>query len=216
MSTNIQTTRAIQRIVARSVMLFEKLEFKSQWIHLKDKNSVNKYLDLWTKILSSDAETEKLSQFMEIAGLSSSDAEFMLSPVVSSPTVPLPTWAKTLARIFNNFNNTKAVNEILEKNDPIPFEELYLPFVRDFKNRITGCLGAERLSQECHRQIQRKLLQLLSEYTANTFYLEFQVFQTYNSSLISNYNCQPEETSHKIYQQFVEDFCNHRYQDFFD
>ncbi|MGL6342173.1 MAG: type 2 lanthipeptide synthetase LanM, partial [Waterburya sp.] len=55
-----------------------------------------------------------------------------------------------------------------------------------------------------------------SEYTANTFYLEFQVFQTYNSSLISNYNCQPEKTSHKIYQQFVEDFCNHRYQDFFE
>jgi type 2 lantibiotic biosynthesis protein LanM len=215
MNTSVQTIDLIRHIFSKSVMLFEKLEFKSQWIALEDKNSVDKYLDMWKKVLSADGETEKLNQFMEIADLSSSDTEFMLSQVISSTTEPLPTWAKTLARVLNNLTGTETVVNCLEKDNAIPFEEIYLPFVKDFKNRITGCLGERRLSPECHKQIQRKLLQLLSDYTANTFYLEFQVFKTHNSSFIDNYNNQSPNIYQKLYQQFVKEFWNNRYQVFF-
>jgi type 2 lantibiotic biosynthesis protein LanM len=216
MMINVDQTEFIHRIVAKSIMLFEKLDCKSQLIQLEDKKSVDKYSNMWTKVLSSDDELEKLSQFMKMADLSSSDVGFILSPVILSKTAFLPAWANTLARVLNDFTETKTVAGCLEKDNPIPFEELLLPFVKDFQNRITGCLGTRRLSQECHQQIQRKLLQLLSDYTANTFYLEFQVFQTHNSPLIGNYDCQSENISHKIYQQFIEEFWSHRYLDFFE
>ncbi|VEP18770.1 putative Lanthionine synthetase [Hyella patelloides LEGE 07179] len=212
---DIEQTELIRHIVAKSVMLFEKLDRKSQWMQLEDKNSVDKYLDMWTKVLSSDDEPDRLSQFMEIADLSSSDTDFMLSPVAWSKTTSLPAWANTLSRVLNDLTETKTVAGCLEKDNPIPFEELLLPFVKDCQKRITGCLGENRLTQECHRQIQRKLLQLLSDYTANTLYLEFQVFKTHNSPLVGNYSCQLENIYHKIYQQFIKDFWSQRYQDFF-
>ena len=215
MNKNIQTTDLIRQIFSRSAMLFEKLESKSQWRPLEDKNSAEKYLDMWKKVLSTDGKTENLNRFMEIADLSSSDTKFMLSPVVSSSTETLPDWANTLARVLEDLTRTETIVDCLEQDSPIPFEEIYLPFVKNFKNRITGCLGERKLSQECHRQIQRKLLQLLSDYTANTLYLEFQVFKTYNSSFIDNYNYRSPDISHKLYQQFVTEFWNYRYQDFF-
>ncbi len=213
MTINVEQTNLIYDIVAKSVMLFEKLDRKFQWVQLEDNNSVDKHLDMWVNVLSPQGEPEKLSQFMELAGLSSSDTKFMLSPVVLSQKASLPPWGNTLARVLNNFSEIHVIIGCLEKDDPIPFEELLLPFVKDFQKRITGCLGEQRLSKECHRQIQRALLQLLSDYTASTFYLEFQVFQTHNSFF--NHNFSSENISRKIYQQFIEEFHNHRYQDFF-
>jgi type 2 lantibiotic biosynthesis protein LanM len=215
MMIDVEQTELMRRIVAKSVMLFEKLELKSQWIQLEGDHSADKHLDMWAKVLSSDNEPEKLSQFRELAGLSILDTEFMLSPVVLRNEASLPAWANTLARVLNYFTETETVAGCLEKDNPIPFEELLLPFVADFQQRIAGCLGEERLSKECHQQIQRKLLQLLSDYTANTFYLEFQVFQTHNSSLVGNWNFVTENNSCKVYQQFIKEFCDRRHQDFF-
>lgn len=216
MTISIEKTELIHCIVAKSVMLFEKLDRKDRWMQLEDNNSIGKHLDMWAKALSPNNETEKLSQFIDLAGLSNSDLKFMLSPVVMAKKNSLPAWANTLARVLNGFTEWKTAIDCLEKEDPVPFEELLLPFVRDFQQRIQGCLGESRLSQECHRQIERTLLQLLSDYTASTFYLEFQVFKTNNSSLVGNWNFTVENNSRKIYQQFIQEFCDRRYQDFFE
>jgi type 2 lantibiotic biosynthesis protein LanM len=70
---------------------------------------------------------------------------------------------------------------LLDPGDPLPFEDLLLPIVRDASRRLAGDPGAAEcpLDATARERLGRELLEILSAVSARTFYREFQAGRDY-------------------------------------
>src|SRR5205807_1390760 len=92
----------------------------------------------------------------------------------------LPAWAHLLAEAIAAEREMIELHGCLSPNDPIPFEDVLLPFVevarRSLNQRTTA--QAKLLTDAAHAQLERRLLQDLSKVAGQALHLEFQMFRT--------------------------------------
>ncbi|HLV97313.1 MAG TPA: type 2 lanthipeptide synthetase LanM family protein [Ktedonobacterales bacterium] len=100
------------------------------------------------------------------------------------PADPLPAWALTLdacIRVGAEGSGERGSDAypFLQPEDPIPFEELFAPFVVWARQQLRLRAGSRSalLSAQAHSSLERGLLELLGMHAALALHLEFSIFR---------------------------------------
>jgi type 2 lantibiotic biosynthesis protein LanM len=109
-----------------------------------------------------------------------------LGPVSFDQDQPLPGWLHTLDETLSSLPSTlpargsPAEDRCLDRTAPVPFEELWLPFVRIARQRLSEREGSpvHLLSREALAALERELLSTLATIGSQSLCLEFTVFRT--------------------------------------
>jgi len=207
MTTNPPDLQAtLRQIVAQASMIFERLEgpFLSTATP-KDETLTQSRLDEWAKALSADGKRETLHRFLEWEGLDITAAERAVGSVRLQEDAPLPAWAKTLGDVLalDLTGSAEDLSDLLDPDEPLPFEELLIPFAHVFRERLAtqAACGCDLLTAEAQTALERGLLSRLSRYAAQTLYVEFQVFRTTGMSPLARLLAQEPDT---LYRGFVQ------------
>ncbi len=107
----------------------------------------------------------------------------ILGPVTMADGHPLPNWITTLDEAVSSATlstgSLPADDRCLDGATPVPFEELWLPFVRVARRRLANRVGShcEILSGHAFAELERELLRTLSTIGSQSLYVEFTVLQ---------------------------------------
>ncbi len=127
-----------------------------------------------------------------------------------------PSWAETLkaaleATTISSVEILELEKDILEENrclayqETLPFEELFLPFVKIAREKLKKQAGSNYclLMESAHVTLERRLLHTLTYLCSEALGIKFQVIRNYHPVLISRIR-QPEEGySKKQYKNFI-------------
>ncbi len=127
----------------------------------------------WRELLSGKIGEDVLPARLELAGTSLEKLTPLLGDVIWNPDHELPEWVDVLAEILESRENTNLPARVIIRDDPIPFEDIWLPYIgyayrrimrelpqlqelfsessvaswlRVLLKRITGCLNFAMLS----------------------------------------------------------------------
>ncbi|MEH2072559.1 MAG: type 2 lanthipeptide synthetase LanM family protein [Nostoc sp.] len=120
----------------------------------------------------------------------------------------LPAWAENLQEILQG--DLKKVDKVVYRclipEDPIPFEEIFLPFVQVARQKLIAQTGAsyQLLSESAHISLERSLLVRLSSVCAQSLQMEFSAFRLLKQSSLSCLLGQLQDSlSKEQYQEFI-------------
>jgi type 2 lantibiotic biosynthesis protein LanM len=132
------------------------------------------HLWLWA---AAEGDAALFRRRLEWDGLDEASARRAVGPVVLRPDAPLPEWASILAEILGAAGAPRPVERSVDPQDPVPFEELLLPFVSWARLRCEREAGPAyaRFADAAHRSLERQLLHLLSGHASRSFYEELRV-----------------------------------------
>ncbi|HBY94321.1 MAG TPA: hypothetical protein DEP84_10230, partial [Chloroflexi bacterium] len=145
-------------------------------------------LEKWCQTVA-DGDWAEFRRRLACDGLTLDTAQRLLGPVRLADDRPLPWWAQTLAEVFvvaleepcfpGGDAFPASVDRCLDPDDPVPFEEVLLPFVQVARRRLADQAGTgERLlSNSAHAALECHLLRDLSRIGARTLLSAFSVFQ---------------------------------------
>ncbi|MBX9843257.1 MAG: type 2 lantipeptide synthetase LanM family protein [Xanthobacteraceae bacterium] len=148
-----------------------------------DPHKTNARLKDWRNAAAGGDETlfvERLAR----DGLDANSVRRLLGPVGVPADVPLPEWCGVLEQVQEEAErlrdtavaaNAAAAFPYLRAGEPLPFEELFLPFVAVAQARLAAS-GGSRLSAEVLDTFARELLQRLTEIAARVLAVEFRTF----------------------------------------
>ncbi len=93
---------------------------------------------------------------------------------------PLPAWTQTLREVLAPSAVSTGPELALDPQEPLPFEDVLLPFVQVARRRLCDQPGLRyaRLNEGCRAALERDLLRILSYLGARTLLLAFAVFRT--------------------------------------
>ncbi len=162
-------------------------------------------------------------------GLTVEAVRRMLGPVRLADGQPLPNWLYTLDEALSSLPlsvaGTLAEDRCLDRTIPIPFQEVWLPFIRLARQRLSAGADARYrlLSTDAHILLERALLRTLVTLGAQSLYVEFTAYQALRSPTRLLDFIQPdaddvqlpEKPSGERYSQFVQDLLNGGLIDFF-
>ncbi|MBB3109651.1 type 2 lantibiotic biosynthesis protein LanM [Paenibacillus phyllosphaerae] len=131
-----------------------------------------------------------------------------------SDAAEFPQWVRTLEETLLSCSPSASVSpRFLNKQDPLPFEPLFTPFVhmavRRLQDRAAGLLDG-LLSESAQRGLERSLLKRLSQIGAQSFQWEFILRKCYRNGKRTG-----TKRSRKKYDSFIKDLLGGGYADFF-
>jgi type 2 lantibiotic biosynthesis protein LanM len=147
-------------------------------------------------------------------GLDTTSARCLLGRNKVPPNFELPEWCDVLSRVLQTTPRLRgaAVSDAprhfpyLKPHDPLPFEELFLPFVEAARALLAEG-GASNFSADVLNAFARDLLQRLVEIAARVLAVEFRAFLacgqfagTADAAIVS------ETTSRAQYRRFIAEF----------
>lgn len=140
----------------------------------------------------------------------------------------LPAWTETLKAALSASNLVSRANiekeistnsYLLDSENLLPFEEIFLPFIYVARQKLASkvnCVDYSILSAKSQVQLERGLLESLTELCQQTLTIEFHIFQTYKRpSLISYLSKLQNSNSREQYNNFVEKMLSGGLLDFF-
>jgi type 2 lantibiotic biosynthesis protein LanM len=122
----------------------------------------------------------------------------------------LPVWAETLREALQMDWETAYAStyRCLETDKPIPFEELYLPFVHVARQKLNTQVSAswQLLSETVHISLERQLLLQLASLCAQSLEFEFSQLRALKHSALTLLPGQQQSSHSNVqYQTFVRD-----------
>lgn len=144
-----------------------------------DRNLIEERLKIWAKLLGGE---DKLHQRLQWDGLDFNTVRILLGTTDFGENLNLPPWGKTLQELIANATTSLQYLEkedkiLLDRENPLPFEDFYLPFVsvarQKLSNRLSSNLASELLTQEADRALELSLLQQLINLGTKTLLFEF-------------------------------------------
>lgn len=202
----------IVKIVERSSNLFERLSGKFYANELKDKALVECQLDRWCQVVSQN-NLEEFEKRLLWDKLSVNKVRHVLDNVCLANTEILPEWAETLRQIIQatiDFSSDKVniseFERFIDTVNPIPFEDIFIPFVQVARKKLITQAGKSYLllSEKAHASLERSLLGSLSNLSSQTLNFEFALAMNFKQSSLSKLISQIEsETSEGQYEEFV-------------
>jgi len=102
---------------------------------------------------------------------------------------------------------SKRIFPCLETEEPIPFEEVYLPFVHIAPQKLIAKVGTswQLLCEAVHISLERQLLSKLASVGIRSLELEFSKFKAQKQSTAISLTQQQSEHSNVQYQTFIKD-----------
>ncbi|MDB9405990.1 type 2 lanthipeptide synthetase LanM family protein [Microcystis aeruginosa CS-1036] len=179
-----------------------------------DQRLSNSRLEKWCQVVA-QGNQETFAKRLAWDGLDVNTICRALGSVRLSYNQPLPSWAKTLKTVMQAANEISASElkgldleeyRYLDPKEPIPFEEIYLPFITVAQKKLIFLADScySLLSEEAHAILERCLLRRLSEVGAQTLELEFSIFRAINQSHLTRRLTQALSIpSREKYQAFI-------------
>jgi len=165
-------------------------------------------LKTWCQVVT-QGNPEKLAKRLVWDNLDVSTMVRVLGTVRLADEQQLPVWVETLREaLLTDWETAYASSyRCLETEKPIPFEELYLPFVHVAVQKLVAQVGAswQLLSEAVHIYLERQLLLKLASLCAQSLEFEFSQFKAVRQSASISLPEQQGKHSNVQYQTFVKD-----------
>jgi type 2 lantibiotic biosynthesis protein LanM len=207
----------LRRIVARASSLFERLDpqvFSPS--PDADEQLVRSRLDGWCQAVAK-GDSEQFQRCLAWDGLSPEMARRAMTPVSLRHDAPLPGWATTLSEVVHLASSTvppapdgqsAPLHRFLDRQKPLPFEELLTPFVlfaqRDLQSRAGACY--QRLTDQAHAALERALLGQLIDTAAQPLLLTFAVWKAGHQSSFARLLARVQEPhGRSLYLGFIQE-----------
>lgn len=163
---------------------------------------------------------EKFAKRLVWDGVDSSTVGTLLGAVRLADPKNLPVWTEILWEVLNTDWETAYVGayRCLDAENPIPFEELYLPFVHVARQKLIAQVGSnwQLLSEAVQISLERKLLLHLASLCTQSLELEFSLFKALKqSSFTLSKERQQDLGSNQQYQTFIKDLKTSKLLSFF-
>ncbi|KYC40664.1 Lanthionine synthetase C family protein [Scytonema hofmannii PCC 7110] len=183
---------------------------------IPDESQTNEKLitsqwETWCQVVA-QSNPEKFAKRLAWDGLDSKAVGSVLGSVRLVDPKQLPVWTETLREVLQSDWETADADasRCLDIEKPIPFEEVYLPFVYVARQKLIAHVGAswQLLSEAVHISLERQLLLQLASLSAQPLQLEFSLFKALKQSAFTLLWGGGQDigfNSNKQYQTFVKD-----------
>lgn len=165
-------------------------------------------LKTWCQLVT-QGNSEKLAKRLVWDNLDVSTMVRVLGAVRLADGQQLPSWTDTLREALQTDWETAyaSVYHCLEAEKPIPFEEVYLPFVHVARQKLIARANANLhlLSEAVHLYLECQLLLKLASLCAQSLEFEFSQFKAVKQSASISLPEQQASHSNVQYQNFVKD-----------
>lgn len=201
----------LARIAVDSLSAWERLAAGLCVESLPDPPSIEARLKQWRNAACANDEARFLERLAR-DGLDAMSAERLVGRIEIPADFALPEWCSILNRVLETTPRLRAAAvspdpadhfPYLEPGDPLPFEELLLPFV-EVARALLAEAGADRLPAGILNTFARDLLQKLAEIAARVLAVEFRTFLACAQFAgDANAGIEPDTTSRVQYRRFV-------------
>ncbi len=196
------------KIVERSSTITER--FSNCFIPDRAKvneQQVKSRLESWCQVVA-QGDPKTFAKRLAWDNLDVDAVSRVLGAVRLTDTQHLPGWAKTLQSALQaDLEPEDALAyRCLDQAKPIPFEEVYLPFVQVARQKLLSQTGVnyQLLSEAAHTKLERELLWRLASLCAQPLYIEFSIIQVFQQSSLSRLLGRLQSNPAKeLYQGFV-------------
>lgn len=158
-------------------------------------NLVHSRLDKWCQ-LAAKGDQKQFEKRLTWDGLTLDAVHRALAPVCLIDKLNLPSWAETLNEVAKASakvsvetleNNSAAEYRCLDPEVPLPFEELFWPFIYVAKQKLVAQAGSSYhlVSEEAHAMLERSLLASLAGLCLSATELKFSDFRTSKQSTLA-------------------------------
>jgi len=153
----------------------------------ENKVLVNSRIELWCQV-AAQGNWKKFEQRLAWDNLDLSIVRRNLGSVCMSDQQQLPVWAETFNECLkaatsvgleNLEKDTPEKNCFLASQEPLPFEEVLLPFIYVARQKLMAQAGScyHLLSENAHASLEHSLLRRLFQLCSPSMELEFSVFR---------------------------------------
>lgn len=152
----------------------------------------NTRLESWCQTVATGNQTQ-FQKYLTWQNLDLAEVIPVLGTTNFCTNAEIPSWAETLNKILEaalsfpseNLSNGNAEDRCYDFEHPIPFAELFLPFIAVARNqliaRVNNCADFY-LSKAAQASLERSLLKRLSHLCSQTLHLEFNIFRSFRRS----------------------------------
>ncbi len=178
-------------IVCKASTITERLgtEFLCNEVQENDV-SVNSRIEKWCNNVA-QGNIEKFEKRLAWDGLDLRTVRRALTTVIFTENQPLPTWGKILEDVLKTStlvsleNGDSGEYRFLDPQAPIPFEEVFVPFLKVARQKLIAQSGSSYnlLSESAHATLERSLLERLFHIGSQTLELKFSIFRTFKQPL---------------------------------
>jgi type 2 lantibiotic biosynthesis protein LanM len=170
---------------------------------------VERRLDRWRHVVAK-GDGALFARRLAWDGLGLERVRPLLGVVRQEDGVPLPAWAQTLADVVRAAGAGKIEHpeRFLDAGDPLPFEDVLLPFVLVGRQRLEqqAWLTYIQFEPQAHASLERHLLRRLAYFAARALALEFAVAHDQRRSHLDRLLAQTDEVPGRgEYEHFVAD-----------
>jgi type 2 lantibiotic biosynthesis protein LanM len=164
-------------LAARASTLYERLD-RTRVSHSAqaDDRIGEQRLERWVAFAAA-GHHEDFLRFLCWEGLDEADVRRAVGSVCLVEDAPLPTWCQTLSESLNWADS----DDVLTGRDPkhpLPFEDLYLPFVQVFRQRVRTATKVDLvLAPQAQQDLSRGLLEVLVRTASDALCAEFLTYQ---------------------------------------
>lgn len=191
------------QIVEKGSGFYERLDGEFICEQMKNPdNQSKKKLEKWKATIAAGSEEQFLKRF-SVDGLKLEQIYGLIQSVKWKDRKRGPEWIYTLQEAIQiapelNFKSQKFLSE----NEPLPFEEFFVPFVYTSVQKLKDRAGKsyDCLTTDAHHQLERILLKKLSKIGSITLQFEFKVYRIYKNLFEA---VPTTENSSPIYQSFI-------------
>ncbi|MBD2207942.1 type 2 lantipeptide synthetase LanM [Calothrix sp. FACHB-1219] len=208
------STQDLVEIIEKSSSIWERLDGRfSTEDSEANQELIKDRLDKWCQFIAKGDE-QKFSKRLAVDKLDINIVRPTLDKVSLIDYAELPNWTDTLSQamifagsiseeIFDEINSQKY--SYIDIQNPLPFQEILIPFIEVAKQKLTARLGFSKqlLSNDAQAQLDRNLLNKLSDLLAECLNVEFTLFRSYRSSGLNN-----------LIQKLQGNFSNYKYKYF--
>ncbi|MBI4276869.1 MAG: type 2 lantipeptide synthetase LanM [Armatimonadetes bacterium] len=198
---------ALVDLVERAASLEDCLDGAFEPAQAGDGARAEERLTRWRR-LAARGDVALFARRVAWDGLELEQVRGVLSGVRLKPGAPLPRWTDTLQAVLEVASPDLLAGEhgCLLADDPIPFQEIFLPFVRVAQTRLAERHGQRLslLSPRAHDALARRLVVRLATIAMPALYLAFDIRRRRQSSSLDMWllRLRPEPPT-KIYGDFV-------------
>ncbi|MDB9513746.1 type 2 lanthipeptide synthetase LanM family protein, partial [Kamptonema animale CS-326] len=202
------TQQDLISIVERASTINDRLSdrFIPDPLQPNDK-SIDITLERWC-LLCTQGDWDKFAKRLAWDNLDINQVRQVLGDVKLADEKYLPSWAETLREVLqtNVSRENLSIYRYLETENPVPFEEFYLPFVQVGIERLTTRVNDnyKLLSLQAQISLERSLLKELRLLCEPTLEFEFSLFSAIKQSGLIRLFAQAQGSSAKAqYQSFI-------------
>jgi type 2 lantibiotic biosynthesis protein LanM len=202
------------QIVEQASTIVERLNngFSPDEVQANDK-VVDSLLKKWCQVCSGKEQFEKRLIW---DGLDINTVRRVLGRVRLSDEQPLPVWVETFKEAMQSAASVslEAIEmdnsgkyRCLDTQQPIPFEEVFLPFIQVAQQKLVAIAGSsyQLLPEAAHATLERNLLQQLARLGFQSLELEFSILRAFKQTSLDRLLVQLQgDKTREHYRDFIQ------------